>query len=165
MNALNTYQHSLLSELIARHIPFLVVGGWAVYLHGIPERVVPDLDIWISPKQLDPGEMTEALVACNVPEDKARAFCRRLQDEGDERPKGCMKPPFSIDIIVRDLEGAKFSLAISRQASFKVQGLTLPVIGFDDLLAVKSATEGAKHQNDAQALRTLRATDQSSDAM
>ncbi|MPS76599.1 MAG: hypothetical protein E2591_00825 [Achromobacter sp.] len=163
MNALNAYQHSLLSELIGRHIPFLVVGGWAVYLHGVTERAVPDLDIWISPKHLDLGQMTEALVACNVPEDKAQAFCHRLQDESDERPKACMKPPFSIDIIVKDLEGAKFSLALSRQASFKVQGLALPVIGFDDLLAVKSATEGDRHQDDAQALRTLGAKARSSE--
>lgn len=155
MNKLNDYQHSFLSALIARKLPFLVVGGWAVYLHGVPGRSTVDLDIWISPSRLDPGDVTEALIGWGVPREKALTFCERLQNASDHRPKAKMDAPFFIDIIVDELTGTDFDLALSRRSTFVVQGLSIPVMGLDDLLAVKRTTHGEKHRGDAKALRLI----------
>jgi phage replication-related protein YjqB (UPF0714/DUF867 family) len=48
-------------QLLNEHkVRYLVVGGYAVIIHGYP-RITKDIDIWVAPQKDNAGNLIEAL--------------------------------------------------------------------------------------------------------
>ena len=56
----------LLREFIAAEVRFLVVGAYALALHGRP-RATGDLDIWVDPTPANAPRVMRALAAFGAP--------------------------------------------------------------------------------------------------
>ncbi|MFV8750814.1 DUF6036 family nucleotidyltransferase [Nannocystaceae bacterium ST9] len=139
-----------LSEVEAR---FLLVGGYAVGVHGHP-RATKDLDIWIEPSAENAPRVMAAL----------RAFVAPIGDltEADLATPGTGfmmgRPPARIDILTQ-IAGLEFGSTWSRRIVRKFGGVECPVIGLDDLIVNKQASGRPQDLADAIVLAQIRAAE------
>ena len=129
------------------HVEYLVVGGYAVGLHGYP-RYTGDLDIWVR-STIENGErVVESLRQFGLGslEVKAGDFTR----ENSVVQLGY--PPIRIDVIT-SLDGVTFESCYSRKDSREIDGITVDIIAFDDLKANKRATGRARDLDDLENLK------------
>lgn len=124
----------LLKCFLAREVRFLVIGGHAVSFHGYP-RFTKDLDIWI---ERDP-ENADRIVAA------LRDF--GFDSEGlspdmflqESRMTQMGREPNRVDIL-HTIKGVEFSVCHTRRCHALIDGVPVPMISKDDLLANKRAT-------------------------
>jgi hypothetical protein len=131
---------------VARDVRFLVVGGYAMAVHGHP-RYTKDLDIWI---RADP--------------DNSRRIVRALDDFGfgdlglahedflgDDTVVQLGREPQRIDLLTF-ISGVEFDQAWEHRVGLEINGLTVPVIGRADLRRHKLATGRLRDLADAEDL-------------
>ena len=123
----------MLAGLGAAEVRFLVVGGHAVGLHARP-RSTKDLDVWLDPARPNVERASDALLALGVPASIAEALrSARLDDI-----VWIGRAPARVDFLLA-IPGAEFGPSWRRRVEVKVDGVAVPVIGRDDLLANKRA--------------------------
>jgi hypothetical protein len=139
----------LLIALNAAEARFLVVGGYAVGVHGRP-RATKDLDVWIEASADNARRVMQAL----------RDFGAPLGDlaEGDlETPGTGFKmgePPSRVDILTQ-IEGVRLEDVWPRRLETSFGPVRCGVIGRADLLANKRAAGRPQDLADVAALETL----------
>jgi hypothetical protein len=139
----------LLTALSAAEARFLVVGGYAVGVHGRP-RATKDLDVWIEASADNARRVMQAL----------RDFGAPLGDlaESDlEAPGTGFKmgePPSRVDILTQ-IEGVRFEDAWPRRLETSFGSVRCAVIGRADLLANKRSAAGPQDLADVAALERL----------
>jgi hypothetical protein len=114
-------------------VRYLIVGGYAVAAHGLP-RFTGDLDAWIlvdlenatrvvrALEEFGFGGLGLAIADFSVPDSVVQLGY----------------PPHRIDILT-SIDGVEFSEAWKRRLVLTADGLDLPFIGREDLLANKRA--------------------------
>lgn len=144
---LNKDFHDFLSLLAAHNVRHLVVGGYAVALHGYP-RYTGDLDVFIA---LDPVSAKGVVGAL-------REFGFDLA-EVDEAlfltPKSIVemgREPLKLQIM-NAISGVEFDEAYPNRRMVRLDNLEVPFIGYEDLLRNKSATGRGKDFVDVDELR------------
>lgn len=132
--------------LNANRVEYLLVGGYAVGLHGYPRATV-DIDIWVRPSEVNAGRVMDAVRAFGfgLPELEASLFVdpRTLVRFGT--------PPFRIELMT-SIDGVEFDGCAARAERFDLDGLTVPVIGLADLKANKRAAGRHKDLADLEYL-------------
>jgi hypothetical protein len=144
----NEDYRDILAALVVQQARFLVVGAHALAVHGYPRGTV-DIDIWIEPSVENAERVWRALVA----------FGARLDDldiDRDDftRPDIVAQlglPPNRIDILT-GVSGLTFDGAWSRRVEAPVEGVPVPVLGIDDLVANKKASGREKDRADIRGL-------------
>ena len=139
-----------LSDAEAR---FLVVGGYAVGVHGHP-RATKDLDIWVEPSIENAERVIAALEAFVAPLGDLTA--EDLATPGVGFMMG--RPPSRIDILTR-LVGVEFEAAWTRRVSRRFGNLECPVISLADLIVNKRAAGRPQDLADAAVLEQIRAAE------
>ena len=136
----------LLRAFIDRDVRFLIVGAYALGVHGRP-RATGDLDVWVDPTPDNAGRIIEALEAFGAPleEVKANDFSR----PGIVFQMGL--PPLRIDVLT-ELSGLTFAEAWSGRISASFGPLTVDVIGREAFIKNKRATGRARDLADIEAL-------------
>ncbi len=136
----------LLRAFIAADVRFLIVGAYALALHGRP-RATGDLDIWVEATPENAGRVMRALAAFGAPtaEISARDFAR----EGITYQIGV--PPGRIDILT-DLTGLRFTDAWTDRLSRPFGDVTVPFIGRASFIRNKRATGRPKDLGDIEGL-------------
>ena len=119
--------------LNANRVDYLVVGGYAVGLHGYPRATV-DLDLWVRATPDNADRIMQALRAFgfDVPSLDARLFVD---------PRSIVRfglPPFRIEIMT-SIDGVDYSACREVASVFDVAGLSVPVISLADLKTNKRA--------------------------
>ncbi len=130
----------------AREVRFLIVGGYAVGMHGHP-RYTADLGVWIAADEVN-----------------AHALLRALEDFGfadldlaigdflaPERVVQLGYPPLRIDLLT-SIDGVEFEEAYERRLEVRLGELVVPVISLDDLRRNKHASGRAQDLADLEAL-------------
>lgn len=120
--------------LNAHRVDYLLVGGYAVGLHGYPRATV-DMDVWVRPTGTNAERIVDALQAFGFdgPEVTAALFVN---------PRALIRfgvPPFRIEIMTT-IDGVEYDACRARAAEFDVDGLPVPVIALADLKANKLAS-------------------------
>jgi hypothetical protein len=139
----------LLSALCAAEARFMVVGAYAVGVHGRP-RATKDLDLWIDASEDNAPRVMTAL----------REFGAPLGDleEADLLAVGTGfkmgEPPRRIDILTK-IEGVKFADAWTNRVQASFGGVRCSVIGLGDLLANKRAAGRPQDLADVAGLERL----------
>ena len=139
----------LLIALNVAEARFLIVGGYAVGVHGRP-RATKDLDVWIEASADNARRVVQAL----------RDFGAPLGDltEADlEKPGTAFQmgqPPERIDILTQ-IEGVRFEDAWPRRLQTTFGAVSCGVIGRDDLIANKRAAGRPQDLADIVALERL----------
>jgi hypothetical protein len=140
----------LLSAFCDADARFLVIGGYAVGIHGLP-RATKDLDVWVEANATNARRVMRALVAFGAPLFGLTAA--DLEQPGIVLQIGL--PPNRIDVTTK-IDGVSFRRAWPRRiyATFS-EGLVCPVIGLQELLANKRASGRPQDLADVDALERL----------
>jgi predicted nucleotidyltransferase len=128
---MNGSQISLLAAFVAARVEFAVVGGVAVNLHGY-FRATQDIDIFIRPTLENAQKAFHALLTIGAPLDGLEA-ADLLNDEENLR-FGASDD--HIDILA-SIGEMPFDQVWRNRIETEVDGLRIPFISLDDLIANK----------------------------
>jgi hypothetical protein len=140
----------LISAFNAAEVRYLVVGAYAVGVHGHP-RATKDLDIWIDASPENAERVMNALSAFGAPLGELEA--RDFETPGTGFMMG--NPPRRIDVLTQ-IDGLRFADVSPRAIEASFDGVPTQVIGFEDLLTNKRAAGRLQDLADVRALERLR---------
>ena len=125
--------------LNANRVDYLLVGGYAVGLHGYPRATV-DLDVWVRPTPVNAESVLQSLreFGFDAPVLESRLFID---------PRSIVRfgvPPFRIEVMT-SIDGVEFDACRARAVEFDVEGVPVPVISLADLKINKRAA--GRHQD------------------
>ena len=135
----------LLSLFEEKGVEYLVVGGWALGVHGYI-RATGDMDIWISQSDVNIDRLLSALAAFGVPEGMDREF---FKDTGNAFRMG--NPPLQIEIIT-EASGIDFASSYDKRVVVETDGLQMPVLSYCDLVRNKRASGRLRDLADLEGL-------------
>jgi len=122
-------------KLLNSHaVEFLLIGGYAVGIHGYP-RGTADLDVWIASTPVNAQRIVDALrdFGFNTPELNPSLFL------DPDKVVRIGVPPLRIDILTT-IAGVSFGDCFGRREVVSVGDVQIPVISLPDLKANKQAT-------------------------
>jgi hypothetical protein len=136
----------LLSAFTDHNVRFMVVGAYALAVHGRP-RATGDLDVWIDPTPENAAHVMRALNQFGAPTGQVTV-------DDFSRPGLVLQmglPPVRIDVLT-ELTGLTFAEAWPERASAAFGPLTVNVIGREAFIKNKRATGRARDLGDIEAL-------------
>ena len=136
-----------LSSLNSKGVEYLVVGGFAVALHGHP-RTTAALDIWIATSPENVLRVRNTLAEFGFPEDQVAVAPLHLPD----RVIRMGHPPLRIQLLT-SISGAQFESCYGRRDRRIVEGVEITFISRLDLLANKRAAGRAQDLADIEELQ------------
>jgi hypothetical protein len=136
----------LLRAFIAHDVRFLIVGAYALGVHGRP-RATGDLDVWVEPTPENADRVIQALSAFGAPlsEITAADFSR----PGIVFQMGL--PPRRIDVLT-ELTGLTFAEAWPGRTRAPFGPIEVDVLGREAFIRNKRATGRAKDLGDLEGL-------------
>ena len=131
---LNEDYKEMLQYLSEEGVKFLLVGAYALAVHGFP-RATKDIDffVWASPENA--ANLLRALDRFGAPIKNLTAA--DLAAEGTVFQIGV--GPRRIDILTK-IDGVSFPDAYARRLTIQLEGINVPVISREDLIANKRAS-------------------------
>ncbi len=135
-----------LQWLTASRVDYLLVGGYAVGLHGYPRATI-GLDVWVRATPENATRIVEAL----------RGFgfdSVTIAPELFTNPLSIVRlgvPPFRIAIMT-SIDGVDYDGCRARAVEFDVEGLAVPTISLSDLRVNKRAAGRHKDLADLENL-------------
>jgi len=136
----------LLRAFCDHEVRFLVVGAYALGVHGRP-RATGDLDVWVDATPDNAGRVMSALRAFGAP-------MTDITTEDFSRPGIVYQmglPPYRIDVLTA-LTGLSFADAWPDRVPGVFGPVTVDVIGRDAFIANKRATGRTKDLGDIESL-------------
>jgi hypothetical protein len=136
----------LLRAFIDHDVRFLIVGAYALGVHGRP-RATGDLDVWVDATPGNAVRILEALEAFGAP-------LQQVTADDFSRPGIVFQmglPPYRIDVLT-ELSGLTFAEAWPGRVQAAFGPLTVDVIGRDAFVRNKRATGRARDLGDIESL-------------
>ena len=144
---LNQDYREMLSLLLEEEAEFVVVGAYALAVHGLP-RATGDIDLFVNPTRSNSPKVYRSLVKFGAP-------MAELEPEDFSAPGVVFQvgvAPRRIDIFT-EIDGVSFEEANSDALTVDMAGLAVPVISKHDLIRNKEATGRLKDKLDADNLK------------
>jgi hypothetical protein len=136
----------LLRAFNDRDVRFLIVGAYALAVHGRP-RATGDLDVWVDATPENAAKVMSALEQFGAP--VADVSTEDFSQPGIVFQMGL--PPVRIDVLT-ELTGLTFSEAWSTRTRAAFGPVTADVIGREAFIRNKRATGRARDLGDIEAL-------------
>ena len=136
----------LLRAFIEGNVRFLIVGAYALGVHGRP-RATGDLDVWVDATPSNAVNIIQALEQFGAPMGQVRA-------DDFSRPGIVFQmglPPLRIDVLT-ELSGLTFEEAWPTRTVASFGPITVDVIGRAAFIKNKRATGRARDLGDIEAL-------------
>ena len=133
--------------LIKNKAEYLVVGGYAVGVHGHP-RYTGDLDIWLNATPLNAERILQS-----VNEFGFSSF--KLTQEDFTKPGNVIQlgyPPLRIDLLT-EIDGVTFKECFRNRKEVTIDDLTVNFIGYEDLLKNKKESGRPRDIDDIDHLK------------
>ena len=130
-------------------VDYIMVGGWAVNLHGYVRATI-DLDIWILADQENARKVYAALGEFGAPLGQVKP--EDFAQDGTIFQIGVA--PCRIDVINK-IDGVKYAEAAPRAIQKTIEGVPVRIISREDLIANKRASGRTKDLADAEILEGL----------
>nr|WP_320132869.1 hypothetical protein [uncultured Holophaga sp.] len=140
----------LFAALNAAEADFLLVGGYALAVHGVP-RFTKDLDIWLRADTTNAPKVWRALEEFGAP--FGDLTLEDLSSSGIVFQMGL--PPNRIDLLT-SIDGIDFQEAWEHRLTSAYGDQPVAVIGIDDLIRNKRATGRPQDALDAETLSQTR---------
>ncbi len=134
-------------RLLNEHkVAYLLVGGYAVALHGYV-RYTSDMDIWVLTTPENADRVVSALKDFGLPQ------AGQLKDVLllEKRVIGMGMPPYKIEVVTT-IDGVSFEECYNNRLSESIDGIPVPYLSLDDLRKNKKASGRYKDLNDLQHL-------------
>ncbi len=148
--ALNPDFRDLLLAFASEAVEFVVVGAYALALHGAP-RFTGDLDVFVRPSAQNAERVWRALARFGAPIQAAGATPADFATPGIVYQIGL--PPARIDILTA-ISGVTFEEAWASRESTDLEGSSVAFIGRDALIRNKEAAGRPKDIADAARLKS-----------
>lgn len=136
----------ILLELADANAEFLLIGGWAVALHGYG-RSTDDLDIFVRPSKENASKVFAALARYGAPVANHGVTAELFANSGYGYRFGIK--PHLIELLTT-IDGVEFDEAWRARRSFSLKGRKIPFIGRAALLKNKRAAARAKDLADVE---------------
>lgn len=137
-------------ELLDKHqVDFLLVGGYAVILHGFV-RSTGDMDLWVLKTKENYNKLEKVYGDFGAPIFSEYDF---INDNYDVWSIG--SEPNKIEIITA-IKGLIFNESRKLCVWFELDKIKIPFIDFDDLIKTKTATGRYKDLADIEQLKKLK---------
>lgn len=149
LGGLNEDFFDLLRELAAASAQYLIVGAYAMAVHGVP-RATGDLDLWVCPDRENAARVLAALVRFGAPVERHGLTVEDLATPGTVYQIGL--PPRRIDLLTA-VSGLVFQEAWNNRLEMIVAGVPVAFLGRDDLIRNKKASGREKVLFDLALLR------------
>jgi len=123
-------------------VEYLLVGGYAVGLHGYP-RPTGDIDFWISRSQDNAEKVFDVFVQFGFKSPDLSISLFTLE-------KSIVRmgvAPFKIEVITH-IDGVRFEEGYLNRLETEIDGCKVKVINYEDLLTNKKASGRPKDMND-----------------
>ena len=146
---LNSHYKEILSILSEKKVRFLLVGAYAMAVHGYP-RSTMDIDLWVMP---DPEN---ALLVLQALEDFG-APIGDLSVEDFQKDDVVFQigvAPLRIDMLT-SIDGLKFEDAFASSELVDIEGISINVLSIPDLIKNKQATGRIKDLADVEVLEGI----------
>jgi hypothetical protein len=134
--------------LNANEVEYLVVGGYAVILHGYP-RTTGDLDVWVNKTPENYGRLTNAFAEFKMPVFDMTRENFLTNPNIDVFAFG--RSPVSIEIL-NAVKGLDFGNAFANAEIRMMDGVQIKLLSRSDLLIAKKASNRARDINDIENL-------------
>jgi hypothetical protein len=139
-----------LSLLNSARIEYLLIGGYAVNLHGY-HRATKDMDVWIATKPQNLSKLIDVLVQFGF-----KAGSLRPEDfTGEQSVFRMGVPPCRLELLTR-ISGVDFDSCHQRRVMMNVDGIDVPVISYEDLKQNKISSDRLKDKADVEELERKR---------
>ncbi len=139
-----------LNLLNSEKIEYLLIGGYAVALYG-HVRPTKDMDVWVSIAPANLDRLITALIKFGF----ARDQMKKERFTGPQTVFRMGFPPNRIEIITV-ISGVDFDQCYPRKTMLEIDGVTVPVISYDDLARNKSASNRLTDRADVEQLAKAR---------
>ncbi len=127
-------------------VRYLVIGGYALNLYIAKPRNTGDLDIWIEISEENADKMKTIVEKfCNVNDVDKDVF----RNKNLRVPIGV--PPICIDILM-NVDGLDFSKCYKQKNVISWEGVQIPFLSKDDLIASKKVVNRPQDKADVAAL-------------
>ena len=136
----------LLRAFIDHNVRFLIVGAYALGVHGRP-RATGDLDVWVDPTPENAPRVMSALEQFGAP--TLQVSAADFSHPGIVFQMGL--PPLRIDVLT-ELSGLSFEEAWPTRTSASFGPLEVDVLGREAFIKNKRATGRAKDLGDIESL-------------
>lgn len=146
---LNEDYKELLQILSKNRVEYLVVGAYAMAMHGYP-RATADLDIWVDASENNAAAIYASLAEFGAPMDLLTSHT--FQDKGLVFQVGVA--PRRIDILT-SIDGVGFAEANASKKNIEIEGVQISFLSLKDLILNKESTGREKDRLDALCLRDL----------
>ncbi len=135
-----------LKLLNAHHVEYLLIGGFAVAMHGYP-RATADMDVWVARSRVNAERLVDCLrdFGFDTPD---------LTPELFDDPNRIIRmgvAPLRIEILTQ-IDGVDFDECAQRAETQLVDGALIRVIALNDLKVNKRASGRAKDLDDLEHL-------------
>jgi hypothetical protein len=135
-----------LQSLNSNEVKYILVGGYAVILHGYI-RSTGDMDIWVGKTKENFEKLNKALNEFGAPSIAESEF---LGNEFDVWGLG--REPNRIEIM-SEVKSLRFEEAFKESLLFEQENLKIRYIHFNHLLETKNAVGRFKDKNDVEQLK------------
>jgi len=143
---LNKDFREFIELLNAHNIKYLVVGGYAVTVHGYP-RYTNDIDIWLWIDKSNAENLIRVLKEFGF-----GAFDIKIEDFlNPDKVIQLGYPPNRIDLLT-SISGVEFEDCYPKRVSMKIAGITIDFIDLENLKKNKKASGRHKDLNDLENL-------------
>ncbi len=126
-------------------VEYLVVGGYAVILHGYI-RSTADMDIWVNKSAENYQKLRKTIKEFGAPSFSKNEFLGNKFNVW-----GIGKEPNRIEIM-SEVKGLTFDVAYKGSTLYRQQNVKIRFINLDDLLEAKKAAGRFKDKNDIEQL-------------
>ncbi len=147
---LNKHFQDFLGLLEKHKVEYVVVGGYAVGVHGFP-RYTGDLDVFVAIGRENADRLLKVF-------DEFGFASLNLKTGDFLEPDTVIeigREPMKIQVLT-GIDGISFERCRSDRILVNVSGLQIPFIGFDSLLANKAASPRNRDRIDLEELTRLR---------
>ncbi len=138
----------MLRALDANGAEFVVVGAYALAVHGYP-RATGDIDILVNPTKENAKKVHSALLAFGAPLEAHGVRATDFAQKGNVYQIGL--PPRRIDLLT-SISGVEFDEAVADSITATLGGCPVSFIGLQALIRNKRASGRTKDVADAEEL-------------
>lgn len=137
-------------ELLDKHkVEYLLVGGYAVVLHGY-NRSTGDMDIWVNKSEENYNKLQKVYSDFIAPMFSKEDF---LSEDFNVWSMG--KEPVKIEIIT-DIIGLVFQISIQNCKWYELNDIKVPFIDLEDLIKTKKESGRPKDIADIEQLKKMK---------
>ena len=141
----------LIRELLKNEVEFIIIGGYAVILHGY-KRTTGDLDIWLKPDNNHKNNLVSALRSVGI---QKQGLDELISIDFEKKVVFTIwEPPEQVDFLTH-INNLEFEYASRRKILVKLDNLKVPFLNVQDLIVSKMSTDRYKDKADIEELQKI----------